>query len=169
MPRGIVHHCFKNQWSFFCPTKCTCRTLMQKWECFFLKQPSEDSQYAAVKIYWVTQSILKAHCWSQPIHTKGRGFQSWLSYSVNSERRPRVTFMAVLVGITPPNHTNKFCDFIRYLKDTFCKQIGHWANSANTVYSRVWKNLQSAIQDCHCELDDQCRGHNIKEKDHIVI
>ena len=43
---------------------------------------------------------------------------------------------------------------------TFCKK--NWAKSANSAHSRVQNNLQTAIQGCHCQLDDQCPS--IKEK-----
>ena len=42
-----------------------------------------------------------------------------------------------------------------------------WAKSTNFAKSRFGNNLQPAIQGCHCQLDDQCRGPSIKEKDHL--
>ena len=44
----------------------------------------------------------------------------------------------------------------------------NWAKLANSVHSRVRNNPQTAIQGCHCQLDYQCRGPSIKEKDHRV-
>ena len=44
----------------------------------------------------------------------------------------------------------------------------NWAKSANSVHSRVITNPQTAIQGCHCQLDDQCRGPSIKGKDHLA-
>ena len=82
-------------------------------------------------------------------------------------KTPWVNLHGWFWGVEPIQTTpNKFCGFVSYIKDTFCKK--NWAKLANSVHSRVRKNLQTAIQGCHCQLDDQCRGPSIKEKDHRV-
>ena len=92
----------------------------------------------------------------------GRGFQNPLSCSANSDKNTQGQFSRLILGggKISPNHAKQILR-LRH-NDTFCKT--KWAKSANSVHSRVRNNLQKAIQGCHCQLDDRCRGPSIKEK-----
>ena len=100
------------------------------------------------------------------VNNRKKNFQKLLSSSINSEKTLGVNFPCCFRGVNPskPHHTNFEASSLykRYVLQIFLTK------SANTVHSRVQNNLQLAIQGCHCQLDDQCRGPSIKEKDHLA-
>ena len=71
------------------------------------------------------------------------GFQNLLSYSVNSEKTPRVNFPGCFRRVKALQITrNKFCGFVTYTKDTFCKKIGRnrpivSTARSETIYTRL--------------------------------
>jgi len=128
------------------------------------------------KIYWVfTEKLSKfwrpiagANSFTPEQVKKGRGFQAFRIYWVTQKilKNTKGPLSRLFIGgKTPQNHLKQICGFITYIKDTFCK---NWAKSAKSVHSRVRNNPQTAIQGCHCQLNDQCRGPSIKEKYHLV-
>ena len=73
---------------------------------------------------------------------------------------------------TPGQDNNKitqnlFCGFVAYIEDTVCKKL-------NKIGQCCLQQSQKQSTDSYTGLplpiivDDQCRGPNVKEKDHIA-
>ena len=113
-------------------------------------------------LIWVFKDFLS--------QTQPTGISSFTPDQVNNNskfwKHLGSTFPAVNWGAKPLQlHQTYFAALSLIQKLHLAK---NWAKTAFSVNSRVWNNLQTAMQGCHCQLDDQCRGHSIKEKDQLA-